>query len=91
MPHAALWVVQPQLLDAIAQQRFVSMPHAALWVVQPNSVWRRFLVARFQCRTRLCGWCSEELKCQSNLCSVVSMPHAALWVVQPRRSQPFSP
>ena len=39
----------------------VSMPHAALWVVQlrirmrtkEREIW-------FQCRTRLCGWCSLE-------------------------------
>ena len=37
----------------------VSMPHAALWVVQPAP---RYCGKRgktlFQCRTRLCGWCS---------------------------------
>ena len=35
------------------------MPHAALWVVQPIA--EAFVVAAeksFQCRTRLCGWCS---------------------------------
>ena len=35
------------------------MPHAALWVVQPagyHEVYNHFM---FQCRTRLCGWCSR--------------------------------
>ena len=38
---------------------------------------------RFQCRTRLCEWCS--LHFVRNLAGSidVSMPHAALWVVQP--------
>ena len=35
MPHAALWVVQPEALYAAAEYSDVSMPHAALWVVQP--------------------------------------------------------
>ena len=34
MPHAALWVVQHELVVAIQSARTVSMPHAALWVVQ---------------------------------------------------------
>ena len=38
----------------------VSMPHAALWVVQPalDSTTLRS-ESRFQCRTRLCGWCNQ--------------------------------
>ena len=36
MPHAALWVVQPEEIDYDAKIIFVSMPHAALWVVQPR-------------------------------------------------------
>ena len=35
----------------------------------------------FQCRTRLCGWCSFYGVERSRLIDV-SMPHAALWVVQ---------
>ena len=39
--------------------------------------------AKFQCRTRLCGWCSaDDIKGVFGYC-IVSMPHAALWVVQP--------
>ena len=34
MPHAALWVVQPQLQGTGVADGEVSMPHAALWVVQ---------------------------------------------------------
>ena len=36
------------------------MPHAALWVVQQtNSSFFDDLFTTFQCRTRLCGWCSH--------------------------------
>ena len=38
--------------------------------------------AQFQCRTRLCGWCSDLSKVFDALGDEVSMPHAALWVVQ---------
>ena len=63
----------------------VSMPHAALWVVQRSSETHTLHVrAEFQCRTRLCGWCSEYPLTARNRASDVSMPHAALWVVQPR-------
>ena len=34
MPHAALWVVQPESVKDCEGFVFVSMPHAALWVVQ---------------------------------------------------------
>ena len=37
----------------------------------------------FQCRTRLCGWCSSIWRVMSSTTLIVSMPHAALWVVQP--------
>ena len=36
----------------------------------------------FQCRTRLCGWCSEIDALRGKTQPIVSMPHAALWVVQ---------
>ena len=36
------------------------MPHAALWVVQRPSCERGDHACRFQCRTRLCGWCSQR-------------------------------
>ena len=37
------------------------MPHAALWVVQPRlQQYPRVFQAWFQCRTRLCGWCSQK-------------------------------
>ena len=58
MPHAALWVVQLYSIFVLNPALGVSMPHAALWVVQlalaPSGVCPRW----FQCRTRLCGWCS---------------------------------
>ena len=58
MPHAALWVVQQGKAYDSARLSMVSMPHAALWVVQlvVADVLRNGKL--FQCRTRLCGWCS---------------------------------
>ena len=84
MPHAALWVVQPFGWLSCFRNRWVSMPHAALWVVQRRGHSCPSAPPRFQCRTRLCGWCNlvvlPLLKKHLN----VSMPHAALWVVQPQ-------
>ena len=40
---------------------------------------------KFQCRTRLCGWCSREGHSPDGTERGVSMPHAALWVVQQQR------
>ena len=59
MPHAALWVVQLIKEYGIFLFLVVSMPHAALWVVQREQPdrWEHTLFL-FQCRTRLCGWCS---------------------------------
>ena len=37
MPHAALWVVQPEKWNEAKDLLAVSMPHAALWVVQPGT------------------------------------------------------
>ena len=39
-------------------RKAVSMPHAALWVVQLYQSVAQAYRNRFQCRTRLCGWCS---------------------------------
>ena len=36
------------------------MPHAALWVVQHDRFKRFINKMRFQCRTRLCGWCNRD-------------------------------
>ena len=58
------------------------MPHAALWVVQPEANRDVLFVVEFQCRTRLCGWCSKILGNSIKFSKRVSMPHAALWVVQ---------
>ena len=59
------------------------MPHAALWVVQPFPEIDALIGQTFQCRTRLCGWCSGEYEKSLKGDFAVSMPHAALWVVQP--------
>ena len=69
----------------------VSMPHAALWVVQPYNKRKPPKKLVFQCRTRLCGWCSTGNAFPVYRLDIVSMPHAALWVVQLRRSQLLSP
>ena len=79
MPHAALWVVQLYRKVDNYVKLNVSMPHAALWVVQLMNfsvIWR--LVVAFQCRTRLCGWCSRQcsrescrhvlFQCRTRLC-----------------------
>ena len=92
MPHAALWVVQLQfpgkefviLKGFNAARGFVG--GAAVLVDEGP-----YRLTLFQCRTRLCGWCSFYDGQWSDLYCAVSMPHAALWVVQLRRSQPLSP
>ena len=78
MPHAALWVVQHQPVPSNNRAHFVSMPHAALWVVQPRLVAQSVFSPKFQCRTRLCGWCNGEednplhlslwFQCRTRLC-----------------------
>ena len=60
MPHAALWVVQREDVRSFGRRFLVSMPHAALWVVQQQDDDGRFKPRKFQCRTRLCGWCSPH-------------------------------
>ena len=60
MPHAALWVVQQKIYSQLALFNGVSMPHAALWVVQRILPRARDWSSMFQCRTRLCGWCSKK-------------------------------
>ena len=42
----------------MATKLIVSMPHAALWVVQQSLYLTEDDEDLFQCRTRLCGWCS---------------------------------
>ena len=60
------------------------MPHAALWVVQPVIPKAGVVAnAEFQCRTRLCGWCScylkwdehvyEVFQCRTRLCGWCSI------------------
>ena len=57
------------------------MPHAALCVVQPAFVLSVRSTTMFQCRTRLCVWCSTLFP-DAKMTGKVSMPHAALCVVQ---------
>ena len=58
------------------------MPHAALWVVQQWTPKVSSGQPLFQCRTRLCGWCSQSDDLTVVVDCKVSMPHAALWVMQ---------
>ena len=98
MPHAALWVVQLNgnfdPLDNVP----VSMPHAALWVVQhlcPHVI--NVFALEFQCRTRLCGWCSVTrnrlfsrrtgFQCRTRLCGWCSF--VARSPCPPRGKKPF--
>ena len=78
MPHAALWLVQ---LERKREKRFCACFNAARGFVGGATIMA--LVAQsksqsFQCRTRLCGWCSRWGLDGSLLCSAVSMPHAAI-------------
>ena len=59
MPHAALYVVQPERFAFARGSCLVSMPHAALYVVQPSR--RTFSASHsgFQCRTQHCMWCNS--------------------------------
>ena len=83
MPHAALWVVQHSTFFHELTHSTVSMPHAALWVVQQVLAVKKIEGNHvFQCRTRLCGWCSAPYLRRGTDFAWVSMPHAALWVVQ---------
>ena len=78
MPHAALWVVQRKEPRWSSCPLRVSMPHAALWVVQLVISDAPSDTAAFQCRTRLCGWCSlmkkpydrtkDLFQCRTRLC-----------------------
>ena len=45
-----------------------------------DSIWCR--ANMFQCRMRLCVWCSDGHARRPRGACLVSMPHAALWVVQ---------
>ena len=65
MPHAALWVVQLFEMEMKAVKFVVSMPHAALWVVQHRQILEGVKPEEFQCRTRLCGWCSVHFRSAS--------------------------
>ena len=73
------------------------MPHAALWVVQLVELTEEEMRTTFQCRTRLCGWCSPQIKgedgvvvgfqCRTRLCGWCSF--VALSPCPPREKKPF--
>ena len=66
------------------------MPHAALCVVQLTIELMIISTLKFQCRTRLCVWCSIHETRTNRYNKIVSMPHAALCVVQPQRARDSS-
>ena len=91
MPHAALWVVQPYGIENVSVRRecfnaargFVG--GAAVEEVNTNlPIWK------FQCRTRLCGWCSEtvlrklddavKFQCRTRLCGWCSFSHSFIYI-----------
>ena len=83
MPHAALWVVQLQ--KPLSITAFVLCFNAARGFVGGAAYQMsltRIETVLFQCRTRLCGWCSDIRRIELKWGYEVSMPHAALWVVQ---------
>ena len=79
MPHAALWVVQPYGIENVSVRRecfnaargFVGGAADYTGCIVWCAVW-------FQCRTRLCGWCSMIIgevylsatmfQCRTRLC-----------------------
>ena len=83
MPHAALWVVQ-QRMCFHGKNRSQCFNAARGFVggatVQVSKI--ELYATKFQCRTRLCGWCSRLPVNKEQVAYLVSMPHAALWVVQ---------
>ena len=83
MPHAALWVVQ-QVLENVSPADIDCFNAARGFVGGAAAMsGTHYFRLSFQCRTRLCGWCSQEPESVSIRSIKVSMPHAALWVVQP--------
>ena len=58
MPHAALWVVQPYGIENVSVRR--ECFNAARGFVGGAASLRKHTKSLhlFQCRTRLCGWCS---------------------------------
>ena len=69
------------------------MPHAALWVVQQGLLDLAYRSGEFQCRTRLCGWCSQSdlksafdqitFQCRTRLggwCSLLVLTESASFV-----------
>jgi len=79
MPHAALWVVQHDQSHSVL--RHVHRFNAARGFVggaTMNSSLTPVPLIRFQCRTRLCGWCNKLVnkdqvvvavfQCRTRLC-----------------------
>ena len=83
IPHAALWVVQLERTAEISNRlRRFNAARGFVGGAALDNIGLDTDSMVFQCRTRLCGWCS---RCVLALCGGfrVSMPYAALWVVQP--------
>ena len=83
MPHAALWVVQPSIgsKDFLVGGSF-NAARGFVGGAARRKIFHGTGALVFQCRTRLCGWCSPSGSSHSPPRCAVTMPHAALWVVQ---------
>ena len=78
MPHAALWVVQPETPAVpVSQNGFQCRTRLCGWCNDVSSIeW--IYQSKFQCRTRLCGWCNVRqfyvcdnsctFQCRTRLC-----------------------
>ena len=84
MPHAALCVVQLEIIESLEFDLEVSMPHAALCVVQQDFAceWVRDRLGVSMPHAALCVVQPGAIS-RNEAAVVVSMPHAALCVVQP--------
>ena len=58
MPHAALWVVQHYLVFDIATQVGFNAARGFVGGAAYDNIDNNATQHAFQCRTRLCGWCS---------------------------------
>ena len=98
MPHAALWVVQLSNEECVRDAALCF--NAARGFVGGAAVSENktdYGAPVFQCRTRLCGWCSvptpkadiesKEFQCRTRLCGWCSF--VALSPCPPRRKKPF--
>ena len=82
MPHAALWVVQRSGISKKLKPFCFNAARGFVGGAAGKRIASDTPNSEFQCRTRLCGWCSVVGYDHPSHVEIVSMPHAALWVVQ---------